>query len=326
MVRTEIRSLRPSRLELRRLTVALLISLLLHLGTWGGYELGKKLGWWQRLHAPAWMQKLEKKTPPVQMAKKENEPPVVFVDVSHAEPEPPKKTAYYSNKSSQAANPDANKETPQPKLDGKLRNFPKTEDVPTLPKLQPTPPQQPTPETKPTEDTHPHDPMSLGDLKLNKPVEPKPTTQNSDQPPQRPRTLKQAQAQQQPPDQMPGQKLQQDGGVRRQRIWSSLDVKATAFGDYDRAIIDAVTTRWYDLLDSRRFAMDRTGKVIVHFKLKFDGTVDELEIQENTVGELLGYVCEESIQEAAPFGKWPSDMRREIGANYRDISFSFYYY
>jgi hypothetical protein len=136
--------------------------------------------------------------------------------------------------------------------------------------------------------------------------------------------LKQAQAQQQ--QQLPGQKLQQDGGVRRQRLWSSLDTKATAFGDYDRSIIDAVTSRWYDLLDSRRFAMDRTGKVIVHFKLKFDGTVDELEIQENTVGELLGYVCEESVQESAPFAKWPSDMRREIGANFRDISFTFYYY
>ncbi|MDR3457769.1 MAG: hypothetical protein P4N60_10015 [Verrucomicrobiae bacterium] len=325
MVRTEIRSLRPSRLEMSRLTMALLISLLLHLGTWGGYQFGKKLGWWQRLHAPAWVQKLEKKITPVPVAKKDNEPPVVFVDVSHAEPEPPKKTKYYSNKNSQAANPDASKDTGQPKLDGKQKDVPKTEDVPTLPKLQPTaPPQQPAPETKPAEETHPHDPMSLGDLKLSKPVEPKTADQKSDQPVQRPRTLKEAQAQQQ--QQLPGQKLQQEGGVRRQRIWSSLDAKATAFGDYDRAIVDAVTTRWYDLLDSRRFAMDRTGKVIVHFKLKFNGSVEELQIQQNTVGELLGYVCEESVQEAAPFGKWPSDMRREIGANYRDISFTFYYY
>jgi hypothetical protein len=54
--------------------------------------------------------------------------------------------------------------------------------------------------------------------------------------------------------------------------------------------------------------------------------IAEVEIQENTVGQLLGYVCEEAIQEVAPFGKWPSDMRRAIGANYRDISFTFYYY
>ena len=28
-----------------------------------------------------------------------------------------------------------------------------------------------------------------------------------------------------------------------------------------RRIIEAVTQRWYDLLDSQKFALDRTGKV-----------------------------------------------------------------
>jgi len=120
--------------------------------------------------------------------------------------------------------------------------------------------------------------------------------------------------------------MQQAGGVPRVRISSSLDAKATAFGDYDLAIVRAVTQRWYDLLDSHRFAQDRTGKVVLHFKLKPDGSVSEMLIAENTVGDLLGYVCEESVQEVAPFGKWPSDMRRAIDANYRDISFTFYYY
>ena len=30
--------------------------------------------------------------------------------------------------------------------------------------------------------------------------------------------------------------------------------------------------------------------------------------------------------QAAPFGKWPPDMARMIGANYREITFTFYYY
>ena len=47
---------------------------------------------------------------------------------------------------------------------------------------------------------------------------------------------------------------------------------------------------------------------------------------ENTVGELLGYLCQEAIEEAAPFAKWPPDMVRMIGANYREITFTFYYY
>jgi outer membrane biosynthesis protein TonB len=325
MARAELHSLRFSRLESRRLLVALLLSLFVHLGAWSGYEVGKKLGWWQKLHTPAWLHQAAKKNPPPP-AQKDAEPPLIFVDVSHPDPEPPKKTRYYSNKNSQAANPDAAKDTAQPKLNGQQKDVPKTEDAPRLPKLQPSPPppQEPPPaETKPAEETHPHDPMSLGDLKLRQVPEQKVAEQKPAPPRERPRTLKQAQAEQQP---LPGQQLQQAGGVRRQRVWSSLDAKATAFGDYDRAIVEAVTQRWYDLLDSHRFAQDRTGKVILHFKLKPDGSVEELKVLENTVGELLGYVCEESVQEAAPFGKWPADMKRMINANFREITFTFYYY
>ena len=64
----------------------------------------------------------------------------------------------------------------------------------------------------------------------------------------------------------------------------------------------------------------------MRFKLKSDGTVIEMETLENTVGELLGYLCQEAIEEAAPFAKWPPDMVRMIGANYREVTFTFYYY
>ena len=120
--------------------------------------------------------------------------------------------------------------------------------------------------------------------------------------------------------------MQQDGGVPRRAMWSSLDVKATAFGDYDRELIEAVQQRWDDLLDNHRYAEDRDGKVILRFKLKPDGTVIEMQTLDNNVGEVLGYLCQEAIEEAAPFAKWPPDMVRMIGTNYRDITFTFYYY
>ena len=321
MVRAEIQTLRPGRLFASRLVVALLISLLLHLGGWTTYEVGKKFGWWKKLQQVSWLKKPAKKNLTALAARHDSEPPLIFVDVSHAAPEPPKQAKFYSNKNSQAANPDAPKISSQPKVNGKQKDVPKTEDVPTLPKLQPSapPPSAPAPETKPAEPGQLHDPMSLGDLKLTKPAEPKPEPQPA---PQRPRTLKQALAQQQ----LPGQAMKQDGGVKRQLQWSSLDVKSTAFGDYDRAIIEAVTQRWYDLLDSHRFAADRTGKVIVYFRLLPDGSISEMKFLENTVGQLLGYVCEEAVQEAAPFGKWPADLKRLLNTNYREISFTFYYY
>jgi hypothetical protein len=327
MARAKQDSLRYSRFETERLTLALLISLLLHLAVWGGYEGGKKLGWWEKLHQLAQAKQLAKKNPPPQT--QQNEEPEIFVDVSHAEPEPPKQTKYYSNKNSLAANPDASRDEKLPQVNGKQKDMPKTEDVPRLAKLQPTPPPQPqtppAPETPPVKPSPPASPMNLGDLQLAKLTDANAANPQQPTPPpahERPRTLKQAQAQQQ----LPGQQMKQDGGVRRQRLWSSLDAKATPFGDYDRAIVEAVTQRWYDLLDSRQFAQDRTGKVILRFKLKYDGTITEMQTLEYTVGETLNYVCQEAVQESAPFAKWPPDMRRMIADNYREISFTFYYY
>ncbi len=320
-------SLRFSRLEIRRLTAALLLSLLAHLGVWASYEAGVKFGWWQKLHLPVLRHPAANKIIPRPPATpQEMEPPMTFVDVSHADADAPKSAKYYSDKNSRAANPDADTDANQPKLKGRQKNIPKTEDAPKLNKLQPTPPPQPATETQPAEETQPSSTMNLGDLKPAKATNtnaPGPQTKTPTAP-KRPRTLNEARAQQSP--QLPGVTMQQDGGVKRQDHRAALDVKATAFGDYDRKIIEAVTQRWYDLLDSRHFAQDRTGKVSLHFKLKYDGTVEEMKTLENSVGEMLGYVCSESVQQAAPFEKWPADMRRMIGANFRDITFTFYYY
>jgi hypothetical protein len=51
-----------------------------------------------------------------------------------------------------------------------------------------------------------------------------------------------------------------------------------------------------------------------------------MKILANDTGTTLGYVCEEAVQESAPFAKWPADMKRMIGANFREITFTFYYY
>ncbi len=310
MARAEFRSLRFSRFEKEWLLAALLISLFLHLTGWGVYEGGKKLKLWST-HKPGETQLAAQRKSPEQAS---NEDPLIFIDVSHAEPEPPKKTVYYSNKNARAANPEVQHDANQPKLDGKQQDIPKTEDVPKVTKLQPT---LSAPQLNPATEQPTEPVQERGDLDALK----KPTTPPTQQ---RPRTLKQAQAQ--PNQQRPGQQMKLNGGVKRQRVYSSLDVRATTFGDYDSKIVDAVTDRWYALLDSNRFAQDRTGKVVVHFKLKYDGTILEMTTAENTVGQMLGYVCHEAIQEAAPFAKWPDDMRRMIGANFREISFSFYYY
>ncbi|HUC83628.1 MAG TPA: hypothetical protein VL970_00440 [Candidatus Acidoferrales bacterium] len=355
-------SLRFSRAEMARLVVALLLSVLLHLSIWGGYHMGDKAGWWQRWRLPTWLQ-IRAKESPVHPRTAQNEEPMIFVDVSHADADAPRATKYYSDRNSRAANPDT-ADSNIPRIEGRQRDMPKTEDVarPTkaaspkaeqatkeppaeasrehsnetsddtrkadekrdLAKLQPS---LPPPSLTPTDQTETRPgPQTPGETELRPKrilSNPSHTTSTASAAAARPRTIRQALAQR---DQIPGQRMQQESGVARHAMSSSLDVRSTPFGEYDRAIVEAVSQRWYDLLDSRRFADDRTGKVTLRFKLKPDGSIIEMQTLDNTVGELLGYLCQEAIEEAAPFAKWPPDMARMIGSNSRDITFTFYYY
>jgi hypothetical protein len=300
-------SLQFNRRETGRLALALALSLALHLFVWGSYEAGKKLGVWQRMSRLAWLQPAPKMVPPVQKP----EPPLEFVMVEQPSTEAPQNTKYYSSQNSLAANPDANRDANVPKLNGTQTDVPKTETVskPDFNKLQPAPrpassePAQPLPAVQP------------GDLTLGKPQE---------QTPPRPRTIQEALAQMQP-HRLPGLKMKQDGGVERQAAMPSFDVKLTGFGDYDERFIDAVAQHWFDLLRSQNFALDRTGKVVLQFTLHYDGRITDMKIAENTVGDLLGYVCEKAVSDPAPFAQWSSDMRLKLG-DLRPVQFTFYYY
>jgi hypothetical protein len=295
---------------MRRLGLALALSLGLHLFTWGGYEAGKEFGWWQRWHWPAWLPRLAiMKVVPVPVPQSHEEP-LTFVEVAQPTTEAPQNAKYYSSQNSRAADPTkGDKEIPQ--LNGKQTEVAQTENVPRpdFNKLQPAPPAQQQ-ELQPA--------VQPGDLTLGKPED----SRQQEQP--RPRTIKQAREQQS--HRLPGVQMQQEGGMHRQALVSSLDVKATPFGAYDAAFIEAVTQRWYDLLDSRQFAMDRTGKVTLRFHLNYDGSIADMKVLGNTVGDILGYVCQKAVTDPAPFAPWPGDMRRMIGENYREITFTFYYY
>ena len=297
---------------MRRLGLALALSLAVHLLGWGGYAAGREFGWWQQWHWPAWLPRLAiMKIVPAPVPQN-NEAQLTFVEVAQPAAEAPQNTKYYSSQNSRAAAPTkGNKDIPQ--LNGKQTEVVKTENVPRpdFNKLQPAPPAPPPQKLQPA--------MPPGDLTLGKPEN---SQKQSEQ--ERPRTIKQAIAQQS--HQLPGQQMKQDGGMHRQSLVSSLDVKATPFGAYDAAFIAAVSQRWYDLLDSRQFAMDRSGKVTLRFHLNYDGSIADMKVLENTVGDVLGYVCQKAVTDPAPFSPWPAEMRRLIGENYREITFTFYYY
>ncbi len=311
-------SLRLSRLEARRLGLALALSLATHLLAWGGYEAGEQFGWWQRLGWPEWMDRMAKTKIVPLPAVQNNGVQLTFVDVNpeQATTEAPANAKYYSSQNSRAANPEADRNADVPKLSGRQTDFVKTENAPRpeFNKLQPAPGAQQASQAQEASRLS----VQPGDLTLARSED----FQGKSQ--ERPRTVRQAQ--QQRADRLPGVQMRQDGGVHRQALVPSLDVMATPFGAYDAAFVEAVSYHWYALLDSRRFALDRTGKVMLRFHLNFDGSISDMMVLENTVGDLLCYVCQEAIAEPAPFAAWPGDMRRMVGADYREITFTFYYY
>lgn len=143
--------------------------------------------------------------------------------------------------------------------------------------------------------------------------------------PTRPRTLIEARARMQD-NAIAGQKMRQEGGVKNRVEISALDAKATPFGAYDAAIVAAIQQRWYDLLDRARYSGDKRGKVVLEFRLHSSGRISNLTVAENTVGEFLGSLCQLAITDPAPYPKWPLEMQRLFGGDFRDVRFTFFYY
>ena len=239
--------------------------------------------------------------------------------------EPPKEAKYYSDKNSRAANPEPDKITEVPKIDGKQTEVAKTEDVPRekFTPLQPSRPMAPPQEAQPEVKPKPAQPP--GDLVMAKPA-PTPRVgdgEANEAKPARPRTIKEALARQQQ-SQPPGEKMKQEGGVNRRDIVPSFDTKATAFGAYDAALIEAIRQRWYAMLDERTYASDSRGKVVLQFHLHYNGRITDMTMADNTAGEVLGLICQKAVLDPAPYAAWPSDMRRTLG-DVRNIQFTFYY-
>ncbi len=317
--------MRPGRFEYKRLGWALAVSVAFHLLCFGGYEFGRNV-------LPVWLlrtriqiltalaQHLQKKASPPPRPQP-TEVPLVFVEVNPAAatPEPPKDAKYYSSQNSKAANPEvADKDVP--KITGQQEHVVKTEDAPRAKSfpLQPAPPKQ----EQEAQQAKPNQPV--GDLAMAKPETIlRPETGKA--PETRPRTILEAKMrQQQQNNQIAGQKMKQEGGARRHLEISSLDAKATPFGEYDRAFIDAVQNRWYAILDKENFALNRTGKVVLQFRLTYDGRITDMQIAQSTVGDTLAYACRFAVTDPAPYANWPMEMRREIGDS-RNIQFTFYY-
>lgn len=336
---------------------AFAISVGLHLVLISGLEIGRQAGWWKHSLLPQrgksrleqevakaeeqfqkqLQQALQNQVPEAQLV-------FIEVDPSAAVVEPPKETKYYSSQSSVASNPDPG-EKEIPKIDGTQNKVAKTFDTlkPSADTLQPAPPEPKPAESKPVSKEMPKveskepqpKPAIEEDIRAPREQNPgetvvaraaprpqPPQAEQKPEPPRRPRTLAEAKMQK---GIIEGQKMRQEGGARRHSLGSNLDVKATPFGAYDRAFIEAVQSRWFNLLDERQFAPHEAGKVVVEFRLNYDGRITGLRVVETEVNEHLAWTCQRAVLDPAPYMPFPSDMRRLVRNDYREIRFTFYY-
>lgn len=237
---------------------------------------------------------------------------------------------------------------PKPSPPKEVTPKPAPKPVEVTPKPTPEPKPEPAPIPKPEPKAPQPEPklaQTHGDTIIAKPqetpqqgtastqqVKPKPITKPSPQKaktnpqsqvqaavPHRPRTLEEARKK----AGMLGEKMRMEGGSHRLAMESTLDVMRSASGDYDREFVDAVQQRWFKLLDERGATIP--GKVVLEFRLHSDGRISDMKMPHNEVGELLGIICQKAVLDPAPYRRWPTEMRREINADYRDIKFTFYY-
>ena len=105
---------------------------------------------------------------------------------------------------------------------------------------------------------------------------------------------------------------------------AAFNVAGSPFGEYDKALIRAVQSRWYALIEQNGL-YERAGTVTVHFNLLQDGSVQNMEVKENTAGQILSLFCEKAVVDSAPFAPLPENLRMLIGEDPREVNFTFYY-
>ena len=91
-------------------------------------------------------------------------------------------------------------------------------------------------------------------------------------------------------------------GSKAASRWESaepaVDAVRTVYGDYDRDFIDAVESRWFELLKDRR---NDAGMVKVEFNLHANGRITDMKLLSSDVDELQSLFCEQAVLGTGPF-------------------------
>jgi hypothetical protein len=112
-------------------------------------------------------------------------------------------------------------------------------------------------------------------------------------------------------------------GVSRTGV-TAFNVEASPFGAYDKKVIAAIQSRWFQLID-RYGIYESTATVTIYFELFDDGQVKNVKTINGGDNSILSLFCEKAIIESGPFDPWPDELRALAGKEPRQATFTFYY-
>ncbi len=336
--------------------VAVLVSVLLHVLVLGGAEYSEALARLPGFKPLAQMLASLKSAPPIptQLSRPAVEPVITFLETREPPPpvprqfmetdpsqvtgEKPATAEYYSDRATVAANPanPVEKTADTPFLDGTGAKVMSTTDVlpgKSAPSLPPAPPpapvtaelQPPTEVKKPLAETGLQVVQETKVASLTPPVENPATALKMlaptppALPPPAPGSLGSGSERE-----IAAKKSQlKTAGTAKIGV-AAFNVAESPFGGYDKLIVRAVQSRWYALIEQNSL-YERAGQVTLRFQLLDDGTVQAMEVKENTAGQVLALFCEKAVMESAPFAPLPGELRVLIGKEPREVNFTFYY-
>lgn len=99
----------------------------------------------------------------------------------------------------------------------------------------------------------------------------------------------------------------------------------STFRNYDAVFIYSVEQKWYELIDSTNLPPER-GVVVLKFHLNSDGSISGAKTDKSNLNEAFVSLCQKALFATIPYKPWPAEMRKKVGKDYREITFTFNYY
>lgn len=124
------------------------------------------------------------------------------------------------------------------------------------------------------------------------------------------------------PDLLQGPLARSKSSARR-RGAIAIDATFSQFGEYEQQFYAAVQAGWYQEIDFFQ-PIDTSARVVVQFRIKSDGTVDDVTVLDSTAGEIATLICQTALTKRSPFRPWTQEMVQVFGQErIMRVSFSY---